>query len=468
VTTFFRIQDIADILIMTFLIYQLYSWFRATRAMQVLLGLGVVIVIYFATRFLGLYMTSWILQELGTVLIVLIVVVFQAEIRQTLYRFSLMRHVFGSRPEQPVSRFQEVADTLFRLAGKKTGALVVFQRNESLADQMLNGVRLDAEVSSQLLETIFEDGTPLHDGAVIIRGDRIELASCHLPLSASAEIPQQYGTRHRAALGISERSDAVAVVVSEERGEVLLAVGGEWLPVVSPRNLAEQLEKLIAPERRPPHVTFRQRLFSNMVPKVALLVMVTAFWALITSRQGQITYVTAPVRLHGIPDDLVLIRSVPEEVDVQVKSYSTLTPLPTKLDIAADINLAGIREGQSSVRIRPSDVRLPSGMVVGSISPGILRVSAEKKARKSVPVTLSLHGALPRRLAGYRVVLSPATVEVEGPAGEVARLESVQTEAMHAARLNRGMVYRTHLLPLRNKVVILRDDPVTVWLVPQR
>src|ERR1039457_1630914 len=126
---------------MTFLLYQLYSWFRKTRAMQVLLGLGVMTLIYFVTRFLGLYMTSWILQELGTVLIVLIIVVFQAEIRQALYRFSLMRHFFGSRQgPQQLGRFQEIVDTLFSLAEKRTGAIVVFQRSEPLTDMMLNGV----------------------------------------------------------------------------------------------------------------------------------------------------------------------------------------------------------------------------------------------------------------------------------------------------------------------------------------
>src|SRR6185369_5809386 len=219
-SSFIRIQDVADILIMTFLLYQLYSWFRRTRAMQVLLGLGVVSLIYFATRFLGLYMTSWILQELGTVLIVLIIVVFQAEIRQALYRFSLLRHLFESQKETQQSQFQELAESLFSMAAKRTGVILVFQRSESLVDLMLNGVRLDCEITPQILETIFTDGTPLHDGAALIRDGRIVVASCHLPLSANPDIPQYMGTRHRAALGLSERTDAIVAVVSEERGKV--------------------------------------------------------------------------------------------------------------------------------------------------------------------------------------------------------------------------------------------------------
>src|SRR5450631_1279553 len=273
---------------MTFLLYQLYSWFRKTRSMQVLFGLGVVTLIYFVTRFLDLYMTSWILQELGTVLIILIIVVFQAEIRQALYRFSLLRNFFDPREKEQYSHFQQIADTLFNFAEKRTGALLVFNRSESLTDLMLNGVRLDCEITPQILEAIFTDGTPLHDGAALVRDGRIALASCHLPLSSNPDIPQNYGTRHRAALGLSERTDAIVVVVSEERGEVLLAEAGEFLKLGSSPELVAALEQRVSPVRQKTRMTLRQKLFSNLLPKTAILLIVTAFWALITSRQGQI------------------------------------------------------------------------------------------------------------------------------------------------------------------------------------
>jgi uncharacterized protein (TIGR00159 family) len=467
--SFVRIQDIADILIMTFLLYQLYSWFRRTRAMQVLLGLGVVTIIYFATRFLGLYMTSWILQELGTVLFVLIIVVFQAEIRQTLYRFSLMRHFFGSRqgPQQR-SRFHEIADTLFSLAEKRTGAIVVFQRSESLTDLMLNGVTLDCEITPQMLEAIFYDGAPLHDGAVLIRDGRIALASCHLPLSLNSDLPQFYGTRHRAALGLSERTDAVVAVVSEERGEVSLAIDGELRRLSSAGELVTILANMISPEKERPHATLKQWLFSDLLAKTAVLLIVMVFWALITSRQGAIATVTAPVRLHGMPQDLMLIRSSPEEVEVQVKSFSILTPTPEKLDIAADVDLSEVREGQETVRIRNSDFRLPSGMVVGSVSPSSIRVVTEKKVRKTVPVRVVVRGKVPRGLEGYQLVASPASLEVEGPAGQISRLELVTTEEVDADKLLKGKEYQKNLLPLPKNVTVVRDEPLTLKLVSRR
>ena len=466
--SFIRIQDVADILIMTFLLYQLYSWFRKTRAMQVLLGLGVVTLIYFATRFLGLYMTSWILQELGTVLIVLIIVVFQAEIRQALYRFSLLRHLFETQKETQQSQFQEVAESLFGMAAKRTGAILVFQRSESLADLMLNGVRLDCEITPQILEAIFADGTPLHDGAALIRDGRIAVASCHLPLSANPDIPQFMGTRHRAALGLSERTDAVVAVVSEERGEVSLAVGGELRNVASPEELVAFLDKLISPVREKTGISLSQHVFSNLLPKAAILLIVITFWALITSRQGLITTVTVPVRMHGIPDGLVLVRSAPEEVDIQLKSFSSLTPLPSKLDIAADIDLSGTREGQTSVRLKHSDFNLPSGMTMNGINPTSIKIVTERKGQKTVPVRVALRGRLGRGLAGYRVAAEPATVVVEGPATQIARIDEVTTEEVDAGRLIKGKEYRKNLLPPLKMVSILTVEAVSIRLVAGR
>ena len=464
--SFIRIQDLADILIMTFLLYQLYSWFRKTRAMQVLLGLGVVTLIYFATRFLDLYMTSWILQQLGTVLIILIIVVFQAEIRQALYRFSLLRNFFEPREQEQHSHFQQIAETLFRFAEKRTGALLVFKRSESLADLMLNGVRLDCEITPQILEAIFADGNPLHDGAALVREGRIALASCHLPLSSNSDIPQNYGTRHRAALGLSERTDAIVVVVSEERGEVLLAEAGEFLKLGSPAELVAALEQRVSPVREKTRITLRQRLFSNLLPKTALLLIVTAFWALITSRQGQITTVTASVRLQGVSDELALVRSYPEEVEVQLKSFSSLTPAPAKLDISANVDLSGVREGQATVRIKNSDFSLPSGMVVSSVTPSSIKVVTERKVRKSVPVKVVLRGSPAVGMGGYEAVSVPANVEVEGPAGQVSRVESVATEEIDAGRLAKGKEYRKNLLLPSKKVTLLYDEPVVIKFVP--
>jgi hypothetical protein len=333
---------------------------------------------------------------------------------------------------------------------------------------MLNGVLLDCEITPQILETIFAINTPLHDGAVLVKEGRIALASCHLPLSSNSEIPQYYGTRHRAALGLSERTDAIIAVVSEERGEVLLADAGEFMKLASPAELVAALEQRVSPVNKKPSLTLRQKLFSNMLPKTALLLIVSAFWALITSRQGQITTVTAPVRLQGVSDELVLVRSFPEEVEVQLKSFSSLNPAPAKLDISANIDLSGVHEGQSTVRIKNSDFSLPSGMVVSSVTPSSIKVVTEKKVRKVVPVRVILKGAFSAGLSGYEAVSSPTAVEVEGPAGQVSRIESVATEEIDAGRLVRDREYRKNLILPPKKVTLLHDESVVIKVVSRR
>lgn len=457
-----RIQDVADILIMTILLYQMYSWFRGTRAIQVLLGLGVVTLIYFATRFLDLYMTSWVLQELGTVLIILIIVVFQTEIRQALYRFSLLRHILDSHQETQHSQFQDIAETIFRMAANKTGALIVFQGNESLHDLMTNGVVLNSEISPQMLESIFYNGAPLHDGAALINNGRIEKAACHLPLSVSPDIPQHLGTRHRAALGLSERSDAVIVTISEERGEVSLVTGGTLRRMNTPTDLILALDTLLHCETDQPRTTKRQRFFSNLLPKISLLLGVCVFWVLVTTRQGQITTVTAPVRLHGVPDGIVLLRTVPEDVTIQIKSMSSLTPTPSKLDLTAEVDASKITEGSTALRVNHSDVAAPSGMIISSISPSSIRVTAEKKMRKSVPVKASLKGRLPAGLLPTSVTCEPGSVTIEGPASQISQIASVATEDIDAGQLRVGKEYLKNLRAPEKQISILQDTPITV------
>ena len=379
----FRPQDIADILIMSFLVYQLYSWFKNSKALQVVMGLLVLGVIYFVTKSFGLFMTSWILQELGTVLLVLLIVVFQAEIRQALYRLSLLRNLFGRQESVVRVDLLEFSAAVFALAADRIGALVVFQREELLDECILHGVPLDSLVSGQLITSIFLPTSPLHDGAVLIRDGRVALASCHLPLSVSADVPQHLGTRHRASLGLSERTDAAIVVVSEERGEVSLSLAGELQEITSPAQLHERLTSLLLPLSREEQVVgIKSRLFANFWPKVAVFVLVAASWLLITFRQGEILTVTAPITFHNLPETLTLTRSYPDEIDLQLKAYSNLIASPKQLDIVVDLDLAKVREGSNNVQIRKDEIKLPPGVVVVSMKRSTIRVTAERKASK--------------------------------------------------------------------------------------
>ncbi len=460
---YIRIQDIVDIIIMSFLVYQLYSWFRNTKAMQVVIGLGFLGVLYVVTKNLGLFMTSWILQELGTVLFVLLIVIFQSEIRQALYRFSLLRNLFDRQENPSQLDLMDIANTVFALAAGRTGAIIVFQRREPLEEYLLHGVTVDGLVTSQLIGSIFFDGTPLHDGAVFIRNGRVVQASCHLPLSANSELPQYYGTRHRAGLGLTERSDAAVVIVSEERGAVSLALAGELHPVSSPEQLSEKLTALLTPpSRENSRVPWRLRLFGNLMPKIATVLLVLVCWLLITTREGGVITVSAPIKYHNLPEGLALTRTTPEEVEVQLKFLSRLIPSPKNLDVVADLDLSSIREGSSQLAVKGDNFQLPTGVVFAAVKPSVVRVMAEKKVRKVVRVRVKTVGEFPRQLRLKRLVSDPLRVTVEGPAPVVNQLESIATEEVDLSSIRQNTVEEKPLLTPSPQVRVLQDEPVRV------
>ena len=220
----FSWRDVLDILAVACLFYYTISFVRGTRAVAALSGLMVLLVVYTLAQLLGLFTLGWLLEKVFGSLVLIIVVLFHEDIRQALSRFSV-RALFKRRRTMREAQIQMLASTALELAKKHIGAIIVLEKQMPLGDFMSKGVKLDAEVSHDLLFTIFFPNTALHDGAVIIdKNGRIAGVVCVLPLAAVER--QHFGTRHRAALGVTEVSDAVALVVSEERGEVTLAQAG--------------------------------------------------------------------------------------------------------------------------------------------------------------------------------------------------------------------------------------------------
>jgi len=460
-----RWQDIADIIIMSFLVYHLYGWFRHTKAFQVVIGLGSLGVVYMVTKNLGFFMTSWILQELGTALFVLIIVIFQAEIRQALYRISPLRSIFGRQDPVHSVDVGRLVEAVFSLAVSRTGAIIVFQRTEPIDEYLFNGIPVESSISGELIGCIFKDGSPLHDGALIVRNGRIAQASCHLPLSTNSEIPQQYGTRHRAALGLSERSDAAVVIVSEERGEVSLALLGKLERMETAQQLSTRLtELLFTPVPEAAHLSLVRRMTRNFWPKLATFALVFVCWLVITARQGEITTISAPVQFHNLPDSLLLGKSSLDSVELQLKTISSLIPLPKEGNVVADIDLSRMQEGNNQVLFRKEDFKLPSGVVITRIKPAGMRVVIEKRMRKLVRVEPRFTGAPADNLRLKRYKVSPSMVMVEGPASILSQLESLRTEEI-SLDVPAGARTMEKRLAVPAQLRALYDDQVKVRIV---
>ncbi|MDN5362556.1 MAG: diadenylate cyclase [Moorella sp. (in: firmicutes)] len=241
-----------DISVVAFVIYKFMMLIKGTRAVQLIKGLVVLVVASVIAARLHLTTINWLLSQLRLVIVVALPVVFQPELRRALEQ--LGRGKFFARPltvlgvEDMEKLINELVRAMQVLAKNRTGALVVVERETGLNDYIETGIRVDGVVSAELLINIFVPLTPFHDGAAIIRGDRVVAAGCFLPLSESPYLSKQLGTRHRAALGISEISDAVVLIVSEETGVISVAEGGKLTRFLEEKNLKELLQSLMLPQ----------------------------------------------------------------------------------------------------------------------------------------------------------------------------------------------------------------------------
>jgi len=247
----FKITDVLEILILAFIIYNIIKWIKYTRAWTLFKGLSVLLVFSMFAAIMQFDVILWIIRNTISVGIIALVIIFQPELRRALEELgkrNLFPKLASLSDSDGNNRFsdrtiEELVKASFELARNKTGALIVIEKNSSLIEYEKSGIPVDAIVSSQLLINIFEHNTPLHDGAVIMKGDRIVSATCYLPLSANMSLSKELGTRHRAAVGVSEITDSLTIVVSEETGKVSLAQDGKIIRNVDGGKLKSELVK---------------------------------------------------------------------------------------------------------------------------------------------------------------------------------------------------------------------------------
>ncbi len=222
----FRWQDVVDIFIIAFVVYQLGLLIRGTRAVQMIMGLVVLAAVYQGAQYFELYTVNWILDSIGNVLLIIVVVVFQGDIRRMLTQVGT-GPLFSGLPRSAHGQvIEEITRAAVTLAGRRIGALIVMAREVGLNEYMDGGTRLDAQVTKELVQTIFVPSSPLHDGALVVQHGRFVAAGCFLPLTTNPNVSKTLGTRHRAAIGLTEETDAVVIVVSEEEGKISLVREG--------------------------------------------------------------------------------------------------------------------------------------------------------------------------------------------------------------------------------------------------
>ena len=240
-----RLIDLLDVGIVAFVVYRILLLIKGTRAMQMLTGLGILGIAFFLSSTLELFTTHWLLSYFFDYLILIVIVLFQDDLRRALTHVGKNPFFSGASAEEEREMVDEIARAATRLAKERIGALIVLERETGLKNFIDTGSQLDARVKSELLYSIFIPSSPIHDGAAIITGGRIAAAGCFLPLSKDPNIDKRYGTRHRAALGLTEDTDAIVVLVSEEAGEAHLVKNGRITTNLNEQELRQSLAALL-------------------------------------------------------------------------------------------------------------------------------------------------------------------------------------------------------------------------------
>jgi diadenylate cyclase len=388
---FFPWYHVLDIGLMTFLVYQVYTRLSGTRAMRIVAGIAVLGLGYLAAHSAGLFLTSWLLGGVWAAALVFVIVIFQGEIRHMLEQINprlptRMLWRWTSRVRLPEERLVALTETVFRLASRRCGALVIFERDDPVEPLLKSpGTVLDAQLSPELLETVFAPPTPLHDGALYIRGGRAYRAACVLPLSENQRLAYFYGTRHRAALGISEQADTLAVVVSEERGKVSVVEKGTIHVVESSVELLAWLdERLTTPEEKPRrHRAVTAILTHNWRPKLVSLAAVGLLWFAFVGVQNAEIGLSLPVVYVNVPKKLTIEGKQVQEVFVRVRGSREMLNFLDASQLQVAINLKDSSAGRYRYSISENDINLPPGLRLVTINPSVIILSIDEKPPES-------------------------------------------------------------------------------------
>jgi diadenylate cyclase len=370
-----RWQVVADYLILALAFYVLLRWARSARAMRLALGVVGLHVLALLARNLDLVITSWVLDASAILAVLVLLLIFQPELRRAFMRLdSALRRwprplVVGSQASPAI------ANAAFELTASHLGALIVITRKDSIGELVDGGVVLGSAISSELLEAIFQKVSPLHDGAVIIEEGRLTRANAVLPLSRRQDLPTFYGTRHRAAVGLAERCDALVIAVSEERSEVTLMDAGQIRHMKDREQFTAILEGLLSPPRETFGLHLRRAFSANLSLKFAALALAAIVWSMSFLASGTtIRTVSAPVEFANVPSGTQVDEQSADALEIQLRGSPWIMGSVSPQSLVARFDLGRLHTGWHTLQFHPDSLDLPPGVVVDRVTPDTLRV----------------------------------------------------------------------------------------------
>lgn len=374
----FRLVTILDIGIVSVFIYIVMVWIRESTSRLVYVGVAFLAAVYLFARLFDLMLTSLLFHVGFAVLSLSLVIIFQEDIRRLIERIALWgmygRRAQSSSLEGPIDLLVEV---VFKLASDRWGALIVMQGRDPLQRHIQGGEILHGRISRSLLLSLFDPHSAGHDGAVLIDRFQVERFGAHLPLTKNPSQIQGFGTRHSAALGLSERCDALVIVVSEERGEIRVAENGRIKRISSPVFLKTRLERFFRTHvERPPLPVWRSFFRARKGMKITAVLLGCVFWVVFSFRTGAMVQraFVIPVEFRNIAQNMYVVDSSPHEIKVILSGKEAAFTLLDSQDLKVSVDVSSLKKGSNELQLQESNIKHPSNLTIDWMEPRTIAI----------------------------------------------------------------------------------------------
>jgi uncharacterized protein (TIGR00159 family) len=422
----FRWQDLIDILLNSYILFRLYVLFRGTYVFRVLTGIALLWVLQRIAVFFGLILTSWAMQGITAVAALIIIIIFRNEIRDVLQAKNLKAILWGFPQKSVQTPIEIIVESVNALSKQHSGALIVFPAKEDLQDVMQSGIPWRGLVSKQMITSIFWPDNPVHDGAAIIQGNRITEVGVILPLSHRNDLPSHYGTRHRAALGLSEVTDALILVVSEESGNVLAAKNSE-ITMMDDAKLVKILQEHMGITEEEP-ANLRKEKFEIGIAALVSVFFITGMWFSFSKGMDTLITLEIPVEYTKHDPEFEIVDTSVNTVRLQLSGSGALIKSirPDQVQVRLDLGNAVI--GRNIFSITQENISLPPGIFLSKIVPPVVEVTLDKTITKELPVQVDWVGKLPENMILSQLKIDPEKVEVIGGKRILGNISTLYTE----------------------------------------
>lgn len=426
-----KFMDFIDIGIIAIFIYLILVWLKKSRVRFIFIGIIMLGALYILARLLGLYLTTVALQAFFAVAIIMIAIIFQDDLRHFFERIAVLGITRRHKIVTPFTQNIEIlSSALANLSRKKIGALVVVKGLDPLDRHLEAGVILDAVINQVLLESIFDRHVPSHDGAVIIEAERITKLGCHLPLSTNIKEIGRLGTRHAAALGITEHADALALVVSEEEGTISVAEEGKFKNLKDIAQLTHTLQDFYHkkfPEKK--EMGLRRALTDHFLEKLLAIVIACGLWVIFGHRTESVRRdFVIPIEYRNLASDRIINEPKIKEVTVTLSGKEQEFNLLKPKELKVSLDMSDIKEGENRITLSKELVRNSYSLSVVNVDPAQISFYSYKLIPLAVPVELKTKGKSPPGIVINNISIEPKSVSVMVPSTTSRDKLSITTE----------------------------------------